>query len=294
MDGRHPGGAAHLLQCLEYQPYNPGYYEDMVYYFSNEEIEQAHKKFEYPKVQKPLDPTGEDYSGGDESSECWGWARNVNLAQQLTCLKSKQLDNLDVNEGFLERAKLVPWKAESVNFIHDDVRNMNGKLDDYDLVLLFDIIEHLPKEDGIKLLKTKVPKLVFTPIEKNLGEGGNKDTGIEGQDHKSSDRGMILALGYATELVKNVKCSPSVVVDYVWAAGRPEVSILMPAYNAEKWIAKAIEPCQAQTLKDWELIIVDDGSTDKTQEVVRRYIKGDARIKTFAHQEERVLSGSVQ
>lgn len=45
---------------------------------------------------------------------------------------------------------------------------------------------------------------------------------------------------------------------------RPTVSILMPAYNAAKWIDEAIVSVRAQTFPDWQLCIVDDGSTDRT------------------------------
>ena len=44
----------------------------------------------------------------------------------------------------------------------------------------------------------------------------------------------------------------------------PKVSIILPVYNGEKYISQAIDSIMAQTFKDWELIVVDDGSTDAT------------------------------
>jgi len=58
----------------------------------------------------------------------------------------------------------------------------------------------------------------------------------------------------------------------------PKVSVIMPAYNAAPFLPRAIESVCAQTLTDWELIIVDDGSTDGTVEVVRDYLT-DPRIR---------------
>lgn len=58
----------------------------------------------------------------------------------------------------------------------------------------------------------------------------------------------------------------------------PLVSVLMPAYNREQYIGEAIESIIAQTYQYWELIIVDDGSTDRTAEIVRNYQAQDARI----------------
>ncbi|MBO5909572.1 MAG: glycosyltransferase family 2 protein [Clostridia bacterium] len=56
------------------------------------------------------------------------------------------------------------------------------------------------------------------------------------------------------------------------------VSIIMPTYNCANFIARTLDSVQAQTYKNWELIIVDDRSGDNTKEIVDEYIKNDSRI----------------
>lgn len=62
---------------------------------------------------------------------------------------------------------------------------------------------------------------------------------------------------------------------------RQLVSIITPTYNCAKFIAKTIQSAQAQTYKDWEMIIIDDCSIDNTKEIVETYLKDDNRIKYF-------------
>ncbi len=59
----------------------------------------------------------------------------------------------------------------------------------------------------------------------------------------------------------------------------PKVSIITPTYNRERFIERAIKSVLWQTFKNWEMIIVDDGSKDKTVEIVKKYTKEDPRIK---------------
>jgi glycosyltransferase involved in cell wall biosynthesis len=60
---------------------------------------------------------------------------------------------------------------------------------------------------------------------------------------------------------------------------QPLVSVIMPAYNAEKYISEAIESVINQTYQNWELIVIDDGSTDNTAAIVNTFY--DKRIKTL-------------
>jgi glycosyltransferase involved in cell wall biosynthesis len=59
----------------------------------------------------------------------------------------------------------------------------------------------------------------------------------------------------------------------------PRVSVIMPAYNAAASIERSIDSVLAQTHRDLELLIVDDGSTDGTQALIARYAKSDARVR---------------
>lgn len=61
----------------------------------------------------------------------------------------------------------------------------------------------------------------------------------------------------------------------------PLVTVITPTYNHEKYIVDCIKSVQSQTFSNWEMIIVNDGSTDRTAEVISDYIKDDDRIKLF-------------
>lgn len=60
---------------------------------------------------------------------------------------------------------------------------------------------------------------------------------------------------------------------------QPLVTVVIPLYNTEQYIAETIESVVSQTYKNWEMLIVDDCSTDNSRDVVRRYENKDNRIK---------------
>ena len=72
--------------------------------------------------------------------------------------------------------------------------------------------------------------------------------------------------------------------------GNDLVSIIMPSYNCGQYVENTIRSVQAQTYHNWEIIFVDDCSTDDTITIVRRLREGDARIHLF---QNRVNSGAA-
>lgn len=58
-----------------------------------------------------------------------------------------------------------------------------------------------------------------------------------------------------------------------------KVSVIIPAYNSEKYLSRCLDSILEQTLTDIEIIVVNDGSTDKTEEIITQYIIKDSRIK---------------
>lgn len=71
---------------------------------------------------------------------------------------------------------------------------------------------------------------------------------------------------------------------------KPFFSVVMPAYGVEKYLEKAVKSIQDQTFTDWELIIVEDGSPDKTGELAEKLKETDDRIQVLHHEKNRGLS----
>src|SRR5688572_28453549 len=63
----------------------------------------------------------------------------------------------------------------------------------------------------------------------------------------------------------------------------PRVSIGMPVYNAQSWVAESIESILRQTFADFELIISDNASTDRTYEICAGFARSDPRVRLSRH-----------
>ena len=71
-----------------------------------------------------------------------------------------------------------------------------------------------------------------------------------------------------------------------------KVSIIMPLYNSEKFILSSVESVRRQTYPKWELIMVDDASTDRSLKIAKRLAKEDVRIKVFGMPENKGVSSA--
>ena len=63
----------------------------------------------------------------------------------------------------------------------------------------------------------------------------------------------------------------------------PRVSVIIPCYNHERFVARAVDSVLAQTYQDFEIVITDDASTDRSAEVLRAYADRDPRITLFVN-----------
>ena len=57
------------------------------------------------------------------------------------------------------------------------------------------------------------------------------------------------------------------------------ITLIIPLYNAARFIAETLQSVQAQTYTDWECLVIDDGSTDNGAEIVQRIAQADTRIR---------------
>lgn len=69
----------------------------------------------------------------------------------------------------------------------------------------------------------------------------------------------------------------------------PEISVIVPVYNVEQFLAKCIDSILSQTFTDFELLLIDDGSPDRCGEICDEYARKDERIRVF-HQENAGVS----
>jgi glycosyltransferase involved in cell wall biosynthesis len=73
----------------------------------------------------------------------------------------------------------------------------------------------------------------------------------------------------------------------------PKVSVIVPAYNLAAYLPETLDSVAAQTLTDWECIIVDDASPDDTAKIARRYARRDKRFKLVRSKTNNYLAGSL-
>lgn len=73
---------------------------------------------------------------------------------------------------------------------------------------------------------------------------------------------------------------------------RPVVSVAMPVFNAAETVREAVESIQTQTLREWELVVVDDGSTDDTARVLAELARTDRRIRVLGRPHRGIVAAA--
>ena len=73
----------------------------------------------------------------------------------------------------------------------------------------------------------------------------------------------------------------------------PLVSIIVPVYKAEQWLHRCVDSILAQTMTDFELLLINDGSPDKSGEICDEYAAKDSRVRVF-HKENGGVSSARQ
>lgn len=70
----------------------------------------------------------------------------------------------------------------------------------------------------------------------------------------------------------------------------PQISVIVPVYNTEKWLRRCVDSILAQTFTDFELLLIDDGSTDGSPTICDEYAGKDSRVRVFHKSNEGVSS----
>ena len=71
-----------------------------------------------------------------------------------------------------------------------------------------------------------------------------------------------------------------------------QVDVIIPVFNGERWLERAITSVRSQSFKDWTLTVVDDGSDDSTWDIANSFADEDKRIKAVKHSLNKGLSAS--
>ncbi len=73
----------------------------------------------------------------------------------------------------------------------------------------------------------------------------------------------------------------------------PKISVIMPVYNGEKYLSEAIESILQQTYSNFELLAIDDGSTDRSYSILKRYQTSDSRVRILSNEGEKGIVGAL-
>jgi glycosyltransferase involved in cell wall biosynthesis len=219
---------------------------------------------------------------------------------------SQYVVGVDPHLPYVEKAKdRVPWATV---FNTDGISYLKESNEQFDCILLIDVLEHLEPDDAIQLVeeaKKHCKGIILSQIPIGVHQQHHDAWNMGGefwQTHRSTwDAETVQQLGfdhvflwkdYYTwyEEAEHKSQDTSVAV---WTVEKfPLVSVVVPSYNQTEWLPKTLDSIIAQSYPFWEAVVVNDGSTDNTKEVIGRYEEQDARIRGV-HKENGGISSAL-
>lgn len=218
---------------------------------------------------------------------------------------------IDPHKQYLDYIKEKNTSHNNYSFINLDWEKALSTFpkNSIETIFLLDIIEHVEKKRAIELIKKTeelVTKqiIVFTPlgfIEQN--HDTEKDAwGLDGgkwQEHKSGWLPEDFGNGWQFFVCEDFHTHDNEGKEYETPKGAffaiynspksnhsfdPIFSVVVPTYNQAEYLSKALDSLLNQSFPIWEAIIVNDGSTDATRDVMEEYAAKDSRFKIFHKQ----------
>ncbi|MCX7875603.1 MAG: glycosyltransferase [Melioribacteraceae bacterium] len=201
---------------------------------------------------------------------------------------------------YIEKSKeRTPW----VKYFNEDALSFFSKVNEqYDLILMIDVVEHLNEDEGFKLIeeaKKHCTGILFAQIPIGAHPQNEDHWNLNGeywQTHRTDwDENKIINAKFSLYQIwrdwydwdhKDKDLAVAIWSNY------PLVSVVVPSYNQAEWLPKTLDSIIEQTYPLWEAIVVDDGSTDNTWEVIQQYSQKDNRIKGF-HKENEGISSAL-
>jgi glycosyltransferase involved in cell wall biosynthesis/Tfp pilus assembly protein PilF/ubiquinone/menaquinone biosynthesis C-methylase UbiE/pyruvate-formate lyase-activating enzyme/dTDP-glucose pyrophosphorylase len=238
-------------------------------------------------VQKHIEKIVEPCSKVLELGCGFGWSA-YRLAKMSENIEVLAIDN---DEGAIKYAQ--KWfSTENLSYKVLDARNMNLKEKSFDLVIAVDLLNEISGKDS---------KRVFKEVARVLKNSGSFICINSLLKHNNQMPNLHLKYSYSVTQLKELLIRH---FDYVESISLgnftslrikkihiPKVSIVMSVFNQENFIDKAVKSILEQTFTDFEFIIINDGSTDETQKVLRRF--DDPRIRLIKQEENMGLTSSL-
>ena len=188
---------------------------------------------------------------------------NEAVLDRVRAVESKAGDQVGFNEAVLDRVRAVESRVRAVERKAGDQVGFNSAVLKRVRVLESRAQAVTPTLPGLPRRIERLRELIQAAQRAIEGSGTPI---IHDEDHESAEPAR----------------SPFHRLDPVAAAG-PAVSVIVPCFNDEGYVGDALESIRRQSVTDWECIVVDDGSTDRSVNEIEKAILGDTRFRLERH-----------